>query len=508
MSIKRYWKYNQLRIQKSFLPLFWTSIIYFFPFIIQNHIFYEPTLWRSNGSLPEISTIDLGRVYLDDWMSFFSLEFDIFDKTQHVIYTGYINILISIIFLIISSIVLYTRINKSKINFYYLAVTFSFLTNPFFLESFQHKTGCLYILPITAIAIISASINTKNKFFDIVVPAVLLYFSLCVYQVGFNIFPAAMILIFLFDFQKQPKEAFTNLIINISKIAIATIFYKLFILNQIKEGSFYTNNTQLFTIDSDFLGNCIENFISIFKISLFTLTESRFFIIFAFIGLISFSMHYISNHKKKILASFVLVFSICSLMFLCCGFSVFFKDAISEARMYGVVGILFILIFHSFYISAKTYLPSLKFIIIIPLLYFTIIAHSCAAMQESQYILCQRVSIAIINKLEEFGFKDGDKVAFTGTIDDSHVSLNSINQNKILKRLYFSNLQGSWFSFLFARNFGAEFQFVDFDNNNGQKNCYKHKSIYKSQHFKIARDQDENQFIVAFKNGSCFKDFN
>ena len=507
MSIKRYWKYNKLRVQKSFFPLFFASLIYFLPYIIKSNIFHEPSLWRSDGFLPDVATTSIGRIYLDDWISFFSLELDIFNNKQYVVDTGAINILISIIFLIIASVLLYTRINKGKIDFYYLAVTFALLVNPFFLDSFQHKTGCLYILPITAIAIISATINTKNKIFDIFVPGLLMYFSLAVYQVGFNIFPAAMLLIFLFDFQKSYKKALQNLGINIAKLSLATVLYKFLILNYIEKGSFYTNNTKLFELNSDFLGNCIARFISIFKISLFTLTESRFFIIFAFIGITFFSIQYISSHKKKAWASLVLLFSLFGIIFLCCGFSVLFQDSISEPRMYGVIGILFLFIFHAFYISAKTYFTSGKFIIIIPLLYFTILSHSCAAMQENQYMLCKRISINVINKLEEFGFKNGGKVAFTGTVDTAHVALNSMNKNKILRRLFYPNLNGSWFSFLFVRSFGLEIQFVDFDNNDGQKDCDRLQAIYKSQYFKIAQDEDKDHFIVAFKNGTCFNNF-
>lgn len=499
-----YFTQNKDRIIKTFPYLAIFGLFYFFPLLVNDNFYFEGSTWRALGFVPDVAAQLSGRVLVEPLLSLLSLELDIFNFTkQTLIYTGITNQIISIFTLVVSSIVFYYRINSSEFNFHYGLVAFSFILNPFLLETLSYKTACIYMVLPTALALIASSLNTRNQYWNVIISIIILFSSLSLYQVSFNVFCAASILIFLIDFQQDIKKSITHLIANLIKISIATLIYKLLIINNINVGEYYKSNTVPFPLDSNLFTNIINKFIYLFQENLGVFLESKLLIIFSIISVVGFAAIYIIKNKNKLLA--FLIFCTCTflLIFFCFGFISIFKSTTSEPRLLAACSVLFVFIFHSFYTLTENFIPKFKNLLLIPTIFFVIISFSYSAMQESQFRFCNRITNSLIDRLESLGVDAKTPLLFSGSIGPSPYTRNTVEKNLILRKLYIEYLNGNWFSWLFTRHLGLETQLVTNINMEAEAHmCSNNEALYKSQYYKIMREGE--LYVAAFRYGDCY----
>lgn len=497
--ICQYFDVDWQKIKKLAPFLLALNLIYFFPLINQSTPYLDDLEWAIFGQTDHTGN---GRLLGDFLSSILNFNFDF--SHNYIIYSGALLQIISICLLSFAATVFYLRINNKKPNLYLAMLIFSFAANPFLLTSLSYKSACLHGVISISLALL-ASLDFKHRVLNIPLGFVLLLIMLNIYQLSLNIYLSATLLLFLLEFKRDIRTSLIFLYNNILKAFFAILTYKLILYSlAVKLSRNGLLRSEMINLDEHFFKQVFENSSQYIDKIIYSFEDSTFLVFFALISIIAFGIKYVfHNNDHKITST--LVFILCSFGIFFCSFGIliFFTNSLIIPRLIIGFSPFLTFIFFAFDKSIAERIPSLKILVIVPLLYFTFISFSYNSIIQAQYRFNYSIMQQMENRLEDLGIKSSDKVYLNGSLGYSPIASNSVSRNKLLSFLqtYQGFIGEGWFTNLFSKHMGFKRNFKYLPRKKQRLPCST-QSLYSNPFYKINRVKDE--YFITFPDGKCF----
>lgn len=482
------------------------TIAYYFSFFISEIPFIDDYERKIMGWSYDYQ---LGRPFAGTISSMISYKIKIcFNTFSELVDIDPLNKIISLIILSISATVYCIKLFKIKNPFYSAVLCFFFIANPFFYESLSYSSDSIIIISSAVIALLTSLLSLRNKLLDLLIGSFFVFLFLGIYQATLNLFFASLFLIFLLEFEKNSREACLNFGMNIAKAFFGMVFYKFLILNNVGyERHYLHDHSEVIRLNANFFTNIYENFLFAYKKNIFAFFESPLITSFVIIGLLIFIFDYIYSNNNKTKMLIVSLISISSIIFFIFGFLILTSKMISEPRVYSSFSIFIVLVIYGYIRFSDKFLPSLKVLIFIPLIYLFIMNYSYRAMMEEQNNFNHIYYQLITSDLISLNFKRNNSLLFSGFLPYSTNTSNSKFKNKFLKSFHPGNIGDPWLARTFFKFKGFEAQYQD--NSAGElfeKTCLDKintpKVLIKNDWYTILKNGDT--YMIAFPNSSCY----
>ena len=503
--ICEYFSIDQYYFKKTLKYSSFLSLVYFFALFLNLSPYlddYNWLNWATSGSPLH------GRPLVNNLLSIFSFNYNNLEAKPFLvnIQPGY-QILASLI-MVLSVTIFVLKLCKSKENNYLTVLVISFIANPFLLQTYSYSLASLTMACSYSIALI-ASLKHKGNLKNIIIGALLMLTSLCLYQISLNIFLGATTLLFLVKFQKNIKSSLKFLFENAIKAFIALASYKLFFINPLvnhTKSGYLMLHSRLHNFDDSFFSELLRHFMMLSNNVLEVYYELRILSLFTLISIIAFAIKYIffSNNNRRIFNALIFGCTCFLIFFFSFGFQALLSNPIYSVRTLAGFSITLLASFYMYLNSMGKWFPSSRIIMILPIACFFLLSYKYANLRRMESGFNYHVTSLLVSDLNRLNLKKGASIYNFGNFQHSHLLQVHYKRNKILKALTVGNLQ-IWFINSYLHYHFDTTYYLDFNlaEKSGAKLCNKAEVLSHSIHYIVARKDEK--IIVAHNNTECYK---
>lgn len=495
-----YFCIDKSRFNKIFKYSSILSLIYFSALFLNISPYLDDYNWISNGTS---FSHNLGRPLVNKIFSLFSFEYSLNENPFLLnIQPGYQ--ILGVLLLVLSLTVFVLKLCESEESNYLILLVVSFMANPFLLQNYSYSMVGLTMACSYSIALLT-SLKTKGNFTNLVIGSLLMFVSLCIYQISLNIFIGATILLFLVGFTEDLKKSFIFLFENIFKSLIAVTLYKILASDHIR----MTNNsymTHYGHLQNSFHGY-MTNFINFSNTIFDVYGELRILTFFTLISILAFAIRYIffSNNNKTVLNGIVFI-SACFLLFLFSfGIQVLLKNPVYQARTLAGFSIPLLATFYMYLFSFGKWFPSSKIVMALPIICFFLLSYKYADVRQIENRHNYHIGSSIVNDLNQLHLNNAAEIYSDGYRGARNDILQKLcDRNRILNFLSIGTLQEWYLNSYLRYHFNIPYRIRNFPTKKIKKALCTNttKIINYSRHYIIA--QKDRQIIIALNRGECF----
>jgi hypothetical protein len=486
--------------QLIYISLLILGLFYILPLLISDRYYVDDI----NRSISGFASWTLaGRPFATFLMSLLNFSSP-FPEKSFLIDISPLPQILAIVILAFGATILYSQIFKEEFDFYKLFVVFPIIGSPYLLHNLSYKFDA-FPMAVSITCAIAATTRYKKKYINVLIGFFLLFIVLCTYQPAINIFLACSFLLLLVNSQIDYSSAIKEFFNNIIKFLIAALFYKIIFLNFYNFTDPYAaSHNTLVEFDIHGIRVVYKNLKSSSLIAFQLFKHSMFFTIFSLVSVSTYFIYAFRDFSLRYFLKFLtIIISVVFLLLSIFGILLFLKNPVFQLRVFMGFSIFLVFIFYCFYITYVKRFPVLRFVLIIPILYFFFISYGYGAAARNQTTHDYLFVSEMITKLKDNGFKSNDLLFFDGSIPKSGVLMNSSKKWIINKLISPAIGDQSFFSYLFLKHFLFNAQRPQYIKSKLITNYCMNEALYISDDYMIF--YDKNMFLVSFANGRCFK---